>query len=294
MSQIILITGASGRTSGLIVQEFIQQETRVRALVRDIETVPALRPHPYVELVEGRLGDATTLGPALEGVDRALLISSPRGPMLRDQCAFIDAAKAAGVRHVVKFSGRETGLDFLAQNFWATRDHETIEAYLEASGLLWTQLRPSQFMQIYLDELPSIKKHRRLLRPMDDARVSPVDLHDVAQVAYRVLTEAGHEGRRYELTGPEALSMADVAAYISEATGREIPYVNITPDEFVTAMKAEGAPPPVIEVLSQIYGERRKSRYSSVNLDTYRQFGMRPTSFREFAHPNADWWRPEA
>src|SRR4029450_2290217 len=160
---MILITGASGRTSGLIVQEFIERETRVRALVRDIETVPALRQNPYVELVEGRLGEATTLGPVLQGVDKALLISSPRGPMVRDQCAFIDAAKAAGVRHVVKFSGRETGLDFQPQNFSGTRDHQTIEEYLEASGLLWTQLRPSQFMQIYLTELPSIKRHRRLL-----------------------------------------------------------------------------------------------------------------------------------
>lgn len=288
---MVLITGASGRTSGLICQEFIRRKTRARAIVRDRATVAAVEPNPYVEFVEAHIGNATSVAPALEGVETALLISSPRGPMVRDQCSFIDAAKAAGVRYIVKFSGRETGLDFQAENFSGTRDHAVIERYLESSALQWTQLRPSQFMQVYLDELPSIRTNQRLVRPMGDARLSPVDLHDVVQIAYRVLTERGHEGRRYELTGPEAISMADVAAQISEATQRNIPYVDATPEEHVVAMRAEGAPPQVVELLSELYRERRKSRYSSVNLDAWRQFHIHPTSFREFSCANADNWR---
>jgi uncharacterized protein YbjT (DUF2867 family) len=211
--------------------------------------------------------------------------------MVHDQCAFIDAAKAAGVRHVVKMSGRETGLDFDSDGFSGTRDHLAIERYLEASGLAWTQLRPSQFMQVYLDELPSIRKNQKLLRPMADARVSPVDLRDVARAAYRVLTTDGHEGRRYALTGPEALTMRDIAAAITEAIGRPIPYVDVTPEEHVHAMAAEGAPPPTVELLSSLYRERRKSRYSSVELDPYRDLELRPTSFAEFARDHAENWR---
>jgi uncharacterized protein YbjT (DUF2867 family) len=291
---MILITGASGRTTHLILQRFIHEKRRVRALVRDIASVPMLREHPFVELVEGRIGDAATLGPALEGVERALLISSPRGPMVRDQCAFVDAAKAAGVRHVIKLSGRETGLDFDPEGFSGTRDHAAIERYLEQSAVAWTQLRPSQFMQVYLDELPSIQTNQRLIRPMGDARLSPVDLRDVARVVHRVLTTTGHEGRRYEVTGPEALTMSDIARAISEAVGGTIPYVDCTPEEHILAMKAEGAPPPILDVLSPLYRERRKSRYSSVNLDTYRELGIRPTSFAEFARDHADRWRPNA
>lgn len=291
---MILVTGASGRTSQLILQQFIHEKTRCRALVREIASVPTLTDNPFVELVEGRIGDAATLGPALEGIERVLLISSPRGPMVRDQCVFVDAAKAAGVRHLIKLSGRETGLDFDAQAFSGTRDHAAIERYLEQSGVAWTQLRPSQFMQVYLDELPTIRVKQGLVRPMGDARVSPVDLRDVARVVHRVLTTTGHEGRRYELTGPEAMTMSDIAGAISEATGRRIPYVDCTPEEHIFAMKTEGAPLPVVEVLSTLYRERRKSRYSSVNLDTYRELRIRPTSFAEFARDHAERWRPKA
>jgi uncharacterized protein YbjT (DUF2867 family) len=290
----ILVTAASGRTARLIIGQFIQEKTRVRALVRDIASVPWLRENPLVELIEGRLGDAATLTVALEGVERALLISSPRGPMVRDQCAFVDAARAAGVSHVIKVSGRETGLDFDLEGFSGTRDHAVIERHLEQSGLAWTQLRPSQFMQVYLDELPAIRTGQRLLRPMSDARVSPVDLRDVARVAYRVLTTRGHEGRRYELTGPEALTMSEISRAISNATGRAIPYLDCTADEHVRAMRAEGALPPTIELLSSLYRERRKSQFSSVHLDTYRELAIRPTSFADFARDHASRWMPNA
>ncbi len=291
---MILVTAASGRTAQLIIGQFIQESTRVRALVRDMASVPWLHENPLVELVEGRLGDAATLTVALQDVERALLISSPRGPMVRDQCAFVDAARAAGVSHVIKVSGRETGLDFDVEGFSGTRDHAVIERYLEQSGLAWTQLRPSQFMQVYLDELPAIQTGQRLLRPMGDARVSPVDLRDVVRVAHRVLTTTGHEGRRYELTGPQALTMGEIAQAISNATGRPTPYLDCTADEHVRAMRAEGALPPTVELLSSLYRERRKSQFSSVNLDTYRELAIRPTSFAEFARDHASRWMPNA
>ncbi|MEO7735915.1 MAG: SDR family oxidoreductase [Kofleriaceae bacterium] len=288
MNDVILVTGASGRTSRLILAELARRERPVRALARDRASVA---PHPLVKLFEGKLGDASTLGAALAGVDRALLISSPRGPMVRDQCAFIDAAKAAGVRHVIKLSGRETGFDFDELGFSGTRDHAEIERYLEASGLTWTQLRPCQFMQVYLDELPSIKAHQQLRRPMGDSRVSPVDLRDVAKAAARVLTTAGHEGRRYELTGPEALTLAEIAASISAAVGAHIPYIDYTPEEHVAGLRADGAPPPIVELLSSLWRERRKSRFSRVDLDAYRELEFRPTSFAEFARDHAASWK---
>jgi uncharacterized protein YbjT (DUF2867 family) len=210
--------------------------------------------------------------------------------MVRDQCAFIDAARAAGAPHVIKMSGRETGIDFDEQGFSGTRDHATIERYLEASGLSWTQLRPCQFMQVYLDELPRIQKHQQVRRPMSDARVSPVDLRDVALATARVLTTDGHEQRRYELTGPEALTLAEIASLISVAVGRHIPYIDVTPEEHADGMRADGAPPPIVELLSALWRERRKSRYSRVDLDWFHALGVRPRSFAEFALDHARTW----
>lgn len=290
---MILMTGASGRTTSIIIREFIKQRTKVRALVRERRTATEFDSSPYVELVEGRIGDPSTLTSALKGIGDVLLISSPRGAMMRDQCSFIDTAKATGIRRIVKFSGRETGLHFVSENFSGTRDHERIEHYLEESGLAWTHLRPSQFMQTYLDELPSIKTNQKLIRPMGDARVSPVDIRDVAKVAYRVLTENGHEGIRYELTGPEALTMAEAAEVISKATSQHIPYWDVSPTEHSRFMREEGAPLPVVELLAQLYAERRKSRFSSVSLEPYKKFGLVPASFDEFAREHADQWRSE-
>ena len=90
-----------------------------------------------------------TLGPALEGVDKVLMISPSDPLMVETQCRFIDASKKAGVTHIVKFSGAESGVGFDPKKFRFTRMHEEIERYLEGSGVAWTHLRPSQFVQVY-------------------------------------------------------------------------------------------------------------------------------------------------
>jgi uncharacterized protein YbjT (DUF2867 family) len=111
---MILITGASGRSTSIIIWEFVKQRTKVRALVRDRQTAGEFELNPYVDLVEGRIGEPSTLTSTFKGVENVLLISSPRGAMVRDQCLFIDTAKSAGVQRIVKVSGRETGLHFVS------------------------------------------------------------------------------------------------------------------------------------------------------------------------------------
>src|SRR5215813_10855340 len=146
---MILVTGAAGLNGSAIVREFSRNGVALRALVRDRSKAVALAELPYVELVEGDMERAEPLDSVLGGIDRALMISSSDSQMLETQCRFVDACKAAGVAHVVKFSGKESGIGFDAKKFPFTRMHEEIERYLEASGLAWTHLRPSQFMQVY-------------------------------------------------------------------------------------------------------------------------------------------------
>ena len=280
---MILVTGAAGLSGFAIVREFSRNGVAVRALVRDRPRAVALAELPHVELVEGDMARAETLGRVLEGIDRALMISSSNAKMLETQCRFVDACKAAGVAHVVKFSGKESGIGFDANNFRFTQMHGEAERYLEQSSLSWTHLRPSQFMQVYLREAPTIASKGLLQLPLDDVRLSPVDIEDIAKIAFALLTQGGHQGRAFEITGPQALSMAEVAAAISEATGRPVRYLKRSLEEHRRGMELAGLPPFVVDALIEQALERLRHPQSRVELATHKSFGVKPTTFAEFA-----------
>ena len=238
---MILVTGATGLSGTAVIREFARQKVPVRALVRSRAKARALESMPTVEIVEGDMQQTETLKAALDGVERVLLISSADQQMLETQCTFVDTAKSAGVHHIVKFSGAESGIGFNQRNFRFTRMHEDIEHYLEQSGLAWTHLRPSQFMQVYLREAPTIIAQNAFFLPMENARLSPIDVEDIAKIACTLLHNgAEHEGKSYDMTGLEALTMREVAEQISRAIGRTIRYVNVTPAERRQALLAKG------------------------------------------------------
>jgi uncharacterized protein YbjT (DUF2867 family) len=247
-----------------------------------------------VELVEADMLRPETLDAALRGADRVLMISSSNARMLETQCTFIDAAKKAGVRHIVKFSGAESGIDFNPENFRFTRMHEEIERYLERSGLKWTHLRPSQFMQVYLREVPTIVTENALFLPMENAKLAPVDIEDIAKVAFALLRNGGHHAKSYDMTGPEALTMTDIAERISQAIGKTVRYVNVAPEEKRRALLAAGTPPAFADALDELFAERRKQRESRVYLGTHVAFGIQPTTFADFARHNADLFSGES
>jgi len=284
---MILVTGAAGLNGSAVVREFSRNGVAVRALVRDRSKAAALAELPYVELVEGDMAHTETLDRVLGGIDRALMISSSNPQMLETQCRFVDACKAADLAHVVKFSGKESGIGFDAKNFRFTRMHEEIERYLEESGLVWTLLRPTQFMQVYLREAPTIAGKGLLQLPLDDVRLSPVDIEDIAKIAFALLTQGGHQGRAFEITGPQALSMAEIAAAISEAIGKPVRYQKTTIEEHRLGMEAAGLSPFFVNAIIDQTLERLRHPQSRVELGTHELFGVKPTTFAEFARRHA-------
>jgi uncharacterized protein YbjT (DUF2867 family) len=291
---MILVTGATGRPGSAVVREFAERGEPVRALVRDPAKAAELEALPSVEVVQGDMLWSHTLGAALDGVDRALMISNAGPQMLETQCTFIDAAVAAGVEHVVKLSGKDSVVGFDASRFRSVRSHDQIERYLLASGLAWTVLLPSQFMQVYFEEVPAIVADGELRLPLGDTTLAPVDTADIAKVAHAVLTDHGHEGRRYVMTGPEALAMSEVAACISDAVGSPVRYVDVDPDDKRREWLAAGYPPERAEAFLQLFLERKRHGRSLVDLSTHQRFGVRPTTFREFAAHHADVFKGEA
>jgi uncharacterized protein YbjT (DUF2867 family) len=123
--------------------------------------------------------------------------------------------------------------------------------------------------------------------PMESARLSPVDNEDIAKIAFRLLHNGGHEGRSYAITGPESLTMTEIAEQVSQAIGKTVRYVNITQEEYRSAMLAAGASPERADAFVELWSERRKCSESRVDLSTHMAFGVQPTTFAEFARRNA-------
>jgi uncharacterized protein YbjT (DUF2867 family) len=287
---MILVTGATGLTGGALVRRLSATGVPVRALVRSITRAEGLSALPQVEIVEGDMAHPATLSQALRDVDRAMLISSSDPTMLEVQSNFIDAAAKAGVEHVVKLSGIIPDVD---SPFRFARMHGEIERRLQASGMAFTQLRAGEFMHAYFRQVPSIVATGRLLLPMEDARIASIDVGDIAEVAAAVLTGSGHEGAIHPLTGPEALSMADVAEKLSAATGKRIRYVNVAPEEATRAQLAAGMPPFTAAALAELFAERRKGKEAQVSPVVQTVLGRPATSFDEFAVRHAAIFRGE-
>jgi uncharacterized protein YbjT (DUF2867 family) len=238
----ILVAGATGLAGAAVLREFIRNSHPVQALVRRRARARAFGAFPTVEVVEGDLSRPATLQEALAGVERVLLISSPDQQMAERQSRFIDAAKQADVQHIVKFSGLSAA-DVDTPFVFGSLQAD-IERYREGSGLAWTQLRPSQFMT--------------------------------------ELTTPGHEARSYAMSGPEALSMEEVAEQISAAIGRAVRYVPITREERRQALLAAGVSSVSVAALDVQAGERLKGTEATVHLETHTALGIAPTPFAEF------------
>ena len=283
---MILLTGATGTAGSFIANEFVRERVPVRILVRNRAKAAGLEKVPTVEIVEGDMSKRSTLGLALDGVDRVLMISAPLMDMVETQSAFIDASKAAGIRHVIKFSGLDARPE---TTFPFGIMHREIEEYLERSGLAWTQLRPTGFMQEYLRETPSIIQDGAFYLALGDVKLNPIDLVDVAKVGFLLLRDGGHEGARLHMTGPEALTMREMADRISRAVGKTVRYVPVSPLRRRQALIAHGVPPQIADALDRQVEERlRGGIESQVDLSTHQLFNVKPTTFLEFAQTNAE------
>jgi uncharacterized protein YbjT (DUF2867 family) len=281
---MLLVTGASGLNGGAVVRRLSAQGVPVRALVRSLNRAANLASLPGVQVVEGDMARPESLAAALRGVDRAMLTSSSDPAMLEVQLNFIDAARAAGVEHIVKLSGIMPELD---SAFRFARMHGQIEQHLEASGIAFTHLRAGEFMQAYFRQVPSIAAHSAIRLPMADARIASIDVADIADVAVLVLTTPGHAGQTYPLTGPDALSMGEVAEHISAAISKPVRYIDLSPDAYLSANLSNGMPAYTAEALVELYAERRAGKESHVFPIAEQLLGRPTRSFAEFARRHA-------
>jgi uncharacterized protein YbjT (DUF2867 family) len=280
---MILLTGATGTAGSEISKALQRMGVRHRSLVRN-RAKAAANASPLVDLVEADLSLPETLPAALEGVEKALILtaSSPDSPQL--ERSFVRAAKRAGVRYVVKFSAY--GASLKAPHFFG-RQHGEGERALEDSGLPFTMLRPNGFFQNFLGNAASIQSRSALHAPAGEMKFSPVDVRDIAAVAAHVLTEPGHEWQRYTITGPEALSHAEIAERFSKVLGHTIEYVAVAEDAAREWMLAAGMPPWTVDKVQDLYRYYRSGAADEVTYNVERVGRKAPIRFEQFVRDHA-------
>ena len=235
---LIGVTGATGQVGRLVARHLAAAGRRHRLLVRD-PTSPRVPSSPAtVDVRRVDYADHDLCRDALRGVDVLLMVSAHESPTrVADQATFVDAAAAAGVRHVVYTSFAAAAPD---ATFTLARDHHATETHLAASGVRWTALRDT----LYLDFLEDLVGADGVIRgPAGDGRCAVVARADVARVAATVLQQPDeHVDRTYDLTGPQSLSLADVARILSDVRGRHVAFHDETIDEAYASRAVYGAP----------------------------------------------------
>lgn len=281
---MILVTGATGNNGSEIVKMLAAQNVPVRAMVRDRNRASAIRELSKVEIVEGDFDRPATLLSALNGVDRAFLVTNSSEHAEAQQLTFVDAAKQSGVAHIVKLSQFAANADSPVRFL---RYHAAVEAAIQASGMAYTFLRPNLFMQGLLNFKSTIATQNAFYAAIGDAKVSMIDVRDIADVAIAALTETGHEGKIYDLTGPQALTHTEVAHYLSDAIGRKITFANIPPDTMLNTLLSVHFPTWQAEGLIEDYAHYRRGEASVVASGVQNATGKAPRSFETFAHDYA-------
>jgi uncharacterized protein YbjT (DUF2867 family) len=281
-TETILVTGATGNTGAALLPLLEGRGVTVKAMVRDAgrARLAASAATP----VEADFDDPASLELALRGVTRAYLVTPSSAAAEEQQTRFADLAARAGVRQIVLLSqfaaDERSPVRFL-------RYHAVVERHIRDLGIGFTFLRPNLFMQGLLAFGRSIAAAGAFSAPIGDQRVSLVDVRDIAAVAAAALTAPGHLGRTYTLTGPAAVSHAEIAAALSHALGRPITFREGDPDAFAAALAAFGMPRWQIDGLLEDYAHYRRGEAATLTTDVLDVTGRAPRDIAAFAREYA-------
>lgn len=279
---MIGVIGGTGNTGRAVVAALQAKGADFRCLVRDLgkaaETLGS-----DVELVQADTADAATIEAGLAGCDKLFLLTGHSPAMGEQQIAAIEAAKRAGVKHIVKLSGGDAV---------ATPDcpskigqaHWQVEEALKASGVEWTILRPGLFMQNFLNMAGMVKEQSKIMMPVPaDVEAGMIDVRDTADVAAEVLTGDGHNGQSYSLASANR-TPGDVAAVLSAELGREIAFVQVPMEGAVGAMKERGMPEWLIDHQSAVMGLLATGVLAQTNDNIEKITGHPARTLENFAH----------
>jgi uncharacterized protein YbjT (DUF2867 family) len=276
-----LITGATGNIGSLVVGRLLDRGVRPRILVRDAEKARS-RYGDRVDTFVGDFSDATTMTAALTGVNAFLLVSSVDDLVACDEVA-ANAAKAVGVKHLVKISSMAVPQKNIGTGVW----HAQGEAAVRGSGVPFTFIRPAGFMENCLWWARSIKSEGVVRSSAGDGKTPVIHSEDIADIAVKALTQQSYIGESLPVTGPEMLSYPEMLAKISAVIGKTLRYETLSDEEERRQLIARNRPAHMVEALSSVFRATREGRIAGITDTVERVLGRKPHSFDRWLEQHA-------
>jgi uncharacterized protein YbjT (DUF2867 family) len=286
---MILITGASGTVGKAVLQEALKKNLKLRGMYRSAGE--AAKAPAGCEAVIADFADRESLRKALSGVEAVYVVCSPIPQLVELESNLLDACKESGVKHVVLNSALGAGDYSKSFPSW----HRKVEDKLKTLGMTYTILRPNGFLQnIVAFNAPSIRAQGAFYASMGDAKVSYLDVADIAAVAAKTLSGGEHAGKIYELNGPEAISNEELARRVSKVAGRTVKFVNITDAAQREAMLGMGMPDWQVTALLDLNDYYKQGGGAKADGLLKQLIGREPITLDQYLAANAREFRDQA
>ncbi|RYZ48725.1 MAG: SDR family oxidoreductase [Sphingobacteriales bacterium] len=277
----ILVTGATGTVGSATIKALEESDIIVRAGVHSIIKGERLK-HPQVELVEIDFSRPETIEAAMTGVEKLFLITPFSETQVEMARCLIDQAKKCGIKHIVRLSAMGADAE---PGIQLGRWHREVEKMIEESGIPYTHLRPASFMQNFANFYSgNIQNDDHIFLPLGQGKISYIDARDIADVAKKVLLTDQFYNQAITLTGPQALSVADIAHQISHVAGRQIHYQEITDEEAKEAMLNHQVPKNLADAMNELHALGKAGYCSGITSGVQEITGRKPRDFHQFAH----------
>jgi uncharacterized protein YbjT (DUF2867 family) len=275
---MICVTGASGTLSSEVIRQLEGQQIPFRAAYFSEQAASAARARG-VDAVVIDYNVPDMLRAAFRGCTTLFLL----GPNALNQTDLelnaVDAARAVGVRHIVK----QSVMGAAEEAYSLANIHRSVEKAIERSGMAWTFLRPNSFMQNAVTFMaPTIRAEGAFYSASGEARISHIDVRDIAAVAVAALTTERHKERIYALSGPEALTYDEMADELSRALGRVIRHVSLPPADLKASMLTAGVPETIADRMLDLERYFREGHASVITDDVKRVIGREPKRFADY------------
>ncbi len=285
MTGTILVTGATGNVGREVVNALLQRDQPLRAAVIN-EADAAHVPGTDTPTARFDFGDPGTYEAAFRDVDRLFLMRPPAiADVERYLFPVVDYARAAGIRQIAFLSlmGVENNKRV---------PHYAVEQYIMQSGVPYTFVRPSFYMQnlntVYRE---SIRDNDEIYLPAGRGKTAFIDVRDIGAVTALALSETGHENKAYAITGDDALDYFEIAKVLSEVLGRDIRYPKPTMPAYLMRLRKQGVPADYIKVQRMLYTPVRLGLAAETTDELARLLGRPPISFRQYAEDYAGYWQ---
>jgi len=273
----VLVTGATGNTGSLLVPQLLQADVDVRVFVRD-EAKAKQYKDSGAEVVVGDLDKPETILPAVKDVDKIYLLTWNGETQLQQAKNVIEAAKQSGNPHIIRHSM------WGSENSRIIKQGYQIDEMIKSSGLPWTILKPTFYMQNTMMAAQTVTSNGVIYWDMKDGKLGTIDVRDIADSAFAVITSEGHEGKSYILTGPEAVSFNDIAETFSRVLDKDVKYVNVPGEASFQAMVGMGIPEWIAHGYAELSEGFSNNFANSTTKNVEILTGHPARSFEEFAN----------